>query len=167
MVDSREWDPELIPLYDVRASSRPRIKAVMMDACNKLNELGGLGKSQVGMVPVFSTYFGSAHMHIREHTGKGMRVVLEDAAADDDGVELGAAGLTCHPNLSCARHWAGGGGALDTFGVVGGTCCHGVPLRGAFASMPAAEQFSYYDALLERLQQRVHIMDFYLDVNCK
>lgn len=166
MIESGEWPTELVPIYDVTRTTKPPLKAIMLDACQKLNLLAGMGTSYADIHPVLSTYMGVPHQEVLQrmqavHSSSGQ----PRAAAPNGG---GEAELPCHPNLRCARDFSRvGNGVLDYFGVMGAVCCHGFPLVGCFVAMPAPEQYMYYDAVLTWVLKRTRVVDCYIDFACQ
>lgn len=162
MIKSGEWNLDLVPVCDIKQSSLPVIKAVMMDGCQKLNRLAGMGASYAEVSPVLTTYLGAPHQEVLQHVQGGGSGA---AAAHDDG---GEAGMSCHPNLRCARDYSRvGAGVLDYHGVMGAVCCHGFPLVGCFVAMPAPEQYLYYDTVLSHVLRRARVVDCYIDFACQ
>lgn len=79
----------------------------------------------------------------------------------------------CSINMHCAREDPPTvTGPCDIQGVVGGVCSHGIPLKGLFVDMHAAEQFIYYLVIFCHLlrlclEKGVAVRDVYVDFGCR
>ncbi|KAL6753829.1 hypothetical protein V8C86DRAFT_2718082, partial [Haematococcus lacustris] len=129
---------------------------------------GLAGLASQAIQPRISTYVdigldGLDEVVQRRHAA-GQLNLAYSMSGGDQGVDH-----SCLAQLSCSRPTAAKAAArgIDIYGVVGATCCHGVPARGLFCDMRTPEQFTYYLLLLERALLHVTSCHIYVDFACR
>ncbi|KAJ9506985.1 hypothetical protein QJQ45_016586 [Haematococcus lacustris] len=142
--------------------------AFSIDAVQKFCHFKSAGLASQAIQPRISTYVdigldGLDGVVQRRHAA-GQLNLAYSMAGGDLGVDH-----SCSAQLSCSRPTAAKAAArgIDVFGVVGATCCHGVPARGLFCDMRTPEQFTYYLLLLERALLHVTSCHIYVDFACR
>ncbi|KAL6745971.1 hypothetical protein V8C86DRAFT_2959082 [Haematococcus lacustris] len=142
--------------------------AFSIDAVQKFCHFKSAGLASQAIQPRISTYVdigldGLDEVVQRRHAA-GQLNLAYSMSGGDQGVDH-----SCLAQLSCSRPTAAKAAArgIDIYGVVGATCCHGVPARGLFCDMRTPEQFTYYLLLLERALLHVTSCHIYVDFACR
>ncbi|KAJ9507319.1 hypothetical protein QJQ45_006301 [Haematococcus lacustris] len=142
--------------------------AASLDAVVKFNHFQGVGHASSAVQPRLASHVSPAGLDgevQRRHEANQLNLEFS-MAGDVQGLSH-----TCKATLSCSNPTAVSTATAkrcDITGVVGCTCCHGVPARGTFCNMRTPEQFTYYLLLLEGLLESgpadLHI---YVDFACR
>ncbi|KAL6753758.1 hypothetical protein V8C86DRAFT_437902 [Haematococcus lacustris] len=142
--------------------------AFSIDAVQKFCHFKSAGLASHAIQPRISTYVdigldGLDGVVQRRHAA-GQLNLAYSMAGGDQGVDH-----SCSAQLSCSRPTAAKAAArgIDIYGVVGATCCHGVPARGLFCDMRTPEQFTYYLLFLERALPHATSCHIYVDFACR
>ncbi|KAJ9523276.1 hypothetical protein QJQ45_024061, partial [Haematococcus lacustris] len=142
--------------------------AASLDAVVKFNHFQGVGHASSAVQPRLASHVSPTGLDgevQRRHEANQLNLEFS-MAGDVQGLSH-----TCKATLSCSNPTAVSTATAkrcDITGVVGCTCCHGVPARGTFCNMRTPEQFTYYLLLLEGLLESgpadLHI---YVDFACR
>lgn len=159
--------------------------AIVADACVKANHYsqagGGAGPGTAIEGGVTGLYFERADASVQElHSADKLHLedLVAQASADAEastsapaaaapGAAAPAAVDGSRCNLMCGRKDSTHKGPCDKHGIVGCSCIHGIPVRGAFVDMFTPENFSYYIVLFCWLLRMRSITHIFVDFACQ
>ena len=173
------------PPRSVSQSHRRFHASLSLDATTKCCHFTSLGQAQAHLQHSIHRFIGPINYRVQELKAQGNFTLdhtvgrdrtIEEARGEESSEARTLRSCSASTTLHCSRQDSHVSPSLpvDRYGLFGGVCCHGVPLRSIFIDMTQPENFSMYimaiEALVKSLGQFLQqdvTLDIYIDFGCR